>query len=197
MNGIIRMQKNLKKNQLLKIVPEDVSLACTAKVKSIRDDCITVSTDTHLKDGICECFSTTETGIIYFKSSIAKNCGYYSVKIPKNHIIIQRREYSRIPLKQNTILKGNSAQADVVIIDLSAGGAQILCNSELKMSENYEITIKLGNNISVKTMFTPIRQEKTDENNYAVSGKFKQISHKDRITLIQYCFSRLMENTNK
>ena len=42
-----------------------------------------------------------------------------------------------------------------------------------------------------------IRVEKGDNGLYTISGRFTQLSNVDKMTLIQYCMQKEMENQNK
>ena len=61
-----------KENQIIKIVPENVELSCSAKVEEIYDDYVILSlikSNAQL-DGNVECFSVVGDGILYFVSTM-------------------------------------------------------------------------------------------------------------------------------
>ena len=191
------MNELFKENQIVKIVPQDVSLSCSAVIVKCEDNKIIVKPKTKQNDlnGDCECFSVTSAGIIYFKGAILTEGDKYKINV-LNYTVMQRREYSRIKFNQKICLKQNDKEYFVIVTDLSAGGMKILSENELKMSGEYSCTLELGRT-NLAVTYTPIRQEKNEDNSFIISGKFENISHKDRIALIQYSFSRQMESTNK
>ena len=196
------MLSTFKENQIIKIVPQDVEAACNLSVIDSCEEFLIVSklmeTNSEIT-GKVECFTMADDGIIYFKSKISKIDGnQYKLTLPISHQVLQRREYTRIEYNSNIILMTDvNQQIDALVTDLSAGGMRVVSKQELSMSMDYEFTLKYDKGQTVSAMFSPIREDKTDNGTYVTSGKFKMISNKDRISLAQFCFRKHMENTNK
>ena len=189
-----------KVNQVIKIVPEAVELACSANVDEICEDYIVVSllkTNAQLS-GRVECFSVVEDGILYFVSNIENiGNGMYKLSGSDNFTTLQRRQYTRISHSQDLTLKDNDTLIEVKTTDLSAGGMRILSPTELSLSNDYDFTLELDKSTIITAKFSPIRADKMSDGMFAISGKFKLITNRARISLVQYCFRVKMESTNK
>lgn len=191
-----------KKNQIIKIVPQDVDASCSLSVVDCCDEFLIVSRDTNCHreiTGKVECFSMTEDGVIYFKSKISKiNEEQYKLTLPITHNILQRREYTRIEFNSTiSLISEDDKQVEATITDISAGGMKIISQQELSISNDYKFNLNLDKTQDIKAVFEPIRQDKNADGSYLTSGKFKMISNKDRILLAQFCFRKHMENNNK
>lgn len=191
-----------KKNQIIKIVPQDVEAACNLLVLDSCDEFLIVEKEQacHREiTGKVECFSMSDDGILYFKSKISKiDENQYKLTLPIAHQLLQRREYTRIEYNSNIILNSHdSIQVDALVTDISAGGMRLVSQKELSLSLEYNFSLKLDKLQEISAVFVPIRQDKNDNGTYVTSGKFKMISNKDRILLAQFCFRKHMENTNK
>jgi len=196
------MLLNFKENQTIKIVPQDVDASCNLTVVDSCDEFLVVKRQKPCSreiTGKVECFSMAEEGIVYFKSKISKiDDAQYKLTLPITHNTLQRREYTRIEFNANVVLTTNSnQQIDALVTDLSAGGMKLISQKELSMSEDFAFSLKLDKTQEISALFSPIREDKNDNDTYITSGKFKKISNKDRIALAQFCFRKQMENTNK
>ena len=67
----------------------------------------------------------------------------------------------------------------------------------IDMEKIYNITIKLDNEQEVKCKYQLIRVEKGDNGLYTISGKFANLSNIDKMTLVQFCMKKDMENMSK
>ena len=65
------------------------------------------------------------------------------------------------------------------------------------MEKVYNITVKLDNDQEVKCKYQLIRVEKGDNGLYTISGRFTNLSNIDKMTLVQFCMKKDMENLNK
>ena len=81
------------------------------------------------------------------------------------------------------------------IIDISAGGLKIETKEQLQLLNEYLISLEIENN-KLNMVFEPIRLE-VGNGVFISSGRFKGISSYDRISLVQYCFSKQIENSIK
>lgn len=194
------MTQILKENQIIKVVPQDVEQACSMRIKEVSEKYlkITCEKNTNELSGNAEFFAVANDGIVYFQSNIEKTDeNDYKVILPPAHKILQRREYSRIEFHAPVTLKSENNEIKVVTIDISAGGMQVLSENEISMSTDYDFSLALDKNQKVEAILAPIRQDKTADNKYLISGRFKLLKNKDRIALVQFCFRKQMENTNK
>lgn len=196
------MLSTFKENQIVKIVPQDVEAACNLVVVDSCDDFLIVKRESQAKreiTGKVECFTMAENGIIYFKSKISKiDDEQYKITLPITHQVLQRREYTRIDFNANIVLSADdNSTIDALVTDLSAGGMRLISSKELSISKEYQFVLKYDKAQEISAIFSPMREDKTSDETYVTSGKFKMISNKDRIALAQFCFRKHMENTNK
>ena len=196
------MLLEFKENQIIKVVPQDVESTCSVRVLDSCEQflCVTVVNPQSGREltGKAECFMLADEGVVYFKSKITKiDEQQYKLTLPITHKVLQRREYTRIQFNAPVELRGESQQFDVLVTDLSAGGMKLIAAKELSMSEDYSFTLQLDKQQSINADFSPIRQDKNENSTYVTSGKFKNLSNKDRITLAQFCFRKQMESINK
>ena len=193
------MNEVFKINQILKIIPEDVNSSFSAKILKLDKDFIFAASNTKQIDinEICECFCITESGIAYFKTNIESINEEYRLVFPENITLLQRREYSRVNYNNKITLDCDNKKISVLVTDISAGGMKILSEQRLEIKKIYTGTRCLGKNTEITIQYLLIRQEKNKDGLFEISGKFYNLPHKDKISLIQYCFSRQMETTNK
>ena len=197
------MLLEFKKNQTIKIVPQDVDAACNLSVVDSCDEFLIVSREKSCGreiTGKVECFSMTESGIVYFKSKISKiDDNQYKLTLPITHNVLQRREYTRIEFNAGILLTSEDKQQQIkaIVTDISAGGMRLVSENELSISKDYSFDLNFDKTQNISAVFSPIREDKNEDGTYVTSGKFKKISNKDRISLAQFCFRKHMENTNK
>ena len=67
----------------------------------------------------------------------------------------------------------------------------------INIENEYSVTIKLSNEQEVKCKYQLIRVEKDDNGKYTISGRFVNQSNIDKMTLVQFCMKKDMENSNK
>ena len=195
------MISTFKKNQIIKIVPQEVEASCNLQIVDCCEEFLTVKKEKENRyeiTGKVECFTMADDGVIYFNSKISRiNDELYKLTLPISHNILQRREYTRIEFNSSVILKSTNNEIEAKIIDLSAGGMRVSSTDELAMSADYSFNLMLDKTQTITAEFSPIREDKNNDDTYITSGKFKMISNKDRILLAQFCFKKHMENTNK
>lgn len=205
------MKQIIENGRDFKIIPQNFQSATVFEVKSIKDDCfeaeLSFVNEDELKDYFnneeVEIFGSCEDGLVYFVTEILdRNGKTLTIKLPKSHKSIQRREYSRIDFNGKVEFQ-NCANMTVVAKDLSAGGVRVLTDTSLEIGKEYPITIYLSNNMAINTTIQPIRISESDQKTESgkdmlmVSGRFKNIESVDRIALVQYSFKALMEAENK
>lgn len=196
------MRELISKSKEFKILPKDISGATKCVVKEAIDEDFEVELATSEKYNqgeVVELFSITPQGILYFETEI-KSVNGKDVKIayPNEHKLLQRREYTRIDFAKNIFLiTKDSKEIKATTTDLSAGGMKLTTASQLELSEVYSIDLNLDKSTLIKVSFQPIRVETDNLMGYTVSGRFKNIKNIDRISLVQFCFRKQMENQNK
>lgn len=194
------MLQSFKQNQIIKIIPTEINNACSATIIDTEKETITVKTNcpNTVLNGDCECFCATDSGVNYFKAKV-KEIGNntYELFSLSSYITMQRREYSRITLNTETTFKSGEENIKVLVTDFSAGGMKVTSKKELLINSNYSFSLEITPKLIINNTFTPIRQSKREDESYEISGKFTNITNKERISIIQYCFTRKMEDTNK
>ena len=91
----------------------------------------------------------------------------------------------------------NDTVHKVRTLDLSAGGMKLRTEENIDIEKDYKVSIKLSNEQEVKCKYQLIRVEKGDNGLYTISGRFTNLSNIDKMTLIQFCMKKDMENLNK
>ena len=146
-----------------------------------------------------EVFGVNNVGLVYFETKIvSKENDIIELALTQDFSIIQRREYSRVGMKQGGItFKDMPQDAVKEVLDISAGGAKILVNQSLDTDKIYDIEVSLSNNMTIDCALKPIRVENNNDGTYTISGKFVNLENVDRIVLVQYAFKIKMEEQNK
>ena len=67
----------------------------------------------------------------------------------------------------------------------------------IDIEKEYKVTIKLSEEQDIKCKYQLIRVEKGDSGIYTISGRFVNLSNIDKMTLVQFCMKKDMENLNK
>ena len=75
--------------------------------------------------------------------------------------------------------------------------AKLQTSDNIDIEQTYDVTLKLSDEQEIKCKYQLIRVEKGDNNLYTISGRFTSLSNIDKMTLIQYCMKKDMENSNK
>ena len=190
-----------------KIIPNNFENAGTFLLLDATDEIIRAQLNliddaelSDYKDGSSvEVFGVNNAGLVYFETKIlSRNGNIIELAATDDYSIIQRREYSRVDLKQGTIIfKDIDSDLVVDISDISAGGAKIVAKQPLELNKHYDIEICLSNNMRIDCAFKPIRVNEDNCGTYTISGKFIDLENVDRIVLVQYAFKIKMENQNK
>ena len=146
-----------------------------------------------------EVFGVNNVGLVYFETKIiSRDKNIIELALTQDYSIIQRREYSRVNLKQGKIEFKDLAQ-DIVkdVLDISAGGIRLVLAQSLDTDKIYDIEIQLSNNMRIECSLKPIRVQENDNKTFTISGKFVNLENMDRIVLVQYAFKIKMEEQNK
>lgn len=204
------MKNLLKKNQKIYVVPKDIKGAVSSNIISKEKNLIKFGIDTknltyyEAKKEI-EIFTIADEGMLYFKAmteTIDNNENTICVSFdPKKYDLLQRREYTRIEFEKEFTLKDKENEYVCSTIDISAGGMKILADKPFSPEEDYLIEFSLESNIPIQCFFRPIRvdeiklKNKTTKN--IISGRFVALKNIDKIAIVQFCFKKQSENTNK
>ena len=181
------------------ILSRSIDNATTCKVTSVEEDCFVVELENEGKyevDESVELFAMTDRGQLYFETIVKSVQGKtLSIWYPIVHKFLQRREYSRILTEKAIKLQDDSKDIEAIIIDISAGGIKVKTKQPLVLLKKYNTSIDIENK-NIECIFEPIRIE-TDGEFYTSSGRFLNLDSTDRISLVQYCFRKQIENSNK
>ena len=200
------MKELLKIDQKISMVPEDINGALSTKIKKVIGNSIEVTVSKEdlefykLQDSV-EMFTVVDEGMLYFKpiiSEIRKDEGVVKVDFDKEkYDLLQRREFTRIDLDKEFTLKDEDKDYVCKCVDISAGGMKFITSAELSVEKDYSIEFSLESNIPIQCYFKPIRTDKQENNKNIVSGRFIALKNIDKIAIVQFCFKKQMENTNK
>lgn len=204
------MKKLLKKDQKIFMTPEDIKGALSSVIKKCIGHTIEVEVKdddlNYYKEGdVVEMFTVVDDGMLYFKPSVVfidKTNKIVKVEYNKEQYdLLQRREYTRIELDKEFTLKDEDENKDYICscIDLSAGGMKFVTEAELTTAKDYLVEFTLESLIPILCYFKPIRvdREKGRSKKNIVSGRFIALKNIDKIAIVQFCFKKQMENTNK
>lgn len=196
------MRELVKKEQLVTIVPQDFKQSNKGRVLDVDMDGFRMELkykpDGLLKNHICDFYSLTDNGYLYFESYIQNlENNVITIANPVKHRFLQRRKFTRIKFIEDLELTLGEVSHKVRTLDLSAGGMKLQTSENIDMGQEYKVSVKLGEDQYVKCRYQLIRMEKGDNGLYTISGRFVNLSNIDKMTLIQFCMKKDMENKNK
>ena len=193
------MRNEITKNKELYILSRSVDNAEKCIVTEICEDCFKIKLKNKRKyevDESVELFTMTNNGQLYFETIVKDvNDEILAVWFPISYKYLQRRQYSRIQLQKETELITEDKNIYAKILDISAGGLKVETKEQLQLLKEYKIGLEIENN-KLNMIFEPIRIEAGNDG-FVSSGRFKGISSYERISLVQYCFRKQIENSNK
>jgi c-di-GMP-binding flagellar brake protein YcgR len=147
---------------------------------------------------ICDFYSLTDNGYLYFESYIqALDGNIISIANPVKHRFLQRRKFTRIKFLEDIVLTCDGISHNAKTLDISAGGMKISTTENIDIEKEYHVSIKLSDEQEVKCRYQLIRVEKGDNGIYTISGRFTHLSNIDKMTLVQFCMKKDMESMNK
>lgn len=196
------MRELVKVDQDVLIVPKDFKLTNKGKVISVDEKGFQMKVNYPTRgievNHICEFFSQTENGMLYFESytSDMEN-NILTIANPVKHRFLQRRKFTRITFLQDTKLYRDDVSYDIQTLDLSAGGLKFKSKEHINIETEYNVDIVLSDEQTITCKIQLIRIEKLDDGMYVLSGKFLILNNIDKMTLIQYCMKKNMELLNK
>ena len=196
------MRELIKEQQLVTIVPQNFKNTNKGRVLSVTQDGFRMELkykpEGLLQNHICDFYSMTDNGYLYFESYIENlENNVISIANPVKHRFLQRRKFTRIKFVENMVLSHEGISYKVSSLDLSAGGMKLRATENIGMDVEYDVEVKLTNERVVKCKYQLIRMEKGDNGLYTISGRFVNQSNIDKMTLIQFCMQKNMENSNK
>ena len=188
------------KNSTFYIVPENIENINNFKLLKYNDEYIVLnspqlSTEFTKNENI-EVFTNSTKGIIYFKSKVYEySNNNLTLLKPENYQILQRRENERIILNENITLMEDNNKICAKLSDLSVGGMKIECENQLKINNAYRVELNFDN-INLQFTFTPLRIS-FENDIYNISGQLTADKASDKIELVQYCYKKLFEQSNR
>lgn len=196
------MRELIKKDQLVTIIPHDFKDTNKGKVTEVSLDgfCMQLKYIPRglLKRNVCDFYSLTENGYLYFESYIKDVQGnVVSIANPKKHRFLQRRKYTRINFVEDLELVYNDIVHHVQTVDLSAGGMKLRTKENINIELAYRVCIRLNDEIEINCKYKLIRVEKDNEGIYTISGQFSGLSNIDKMSLVHFCMKKSMETANK
>lgn len=196
------MGEILEKEQIINVVPVNFKNYNKGKIIDFidREFLLEVfqSPDNILANKMMEFYSQTKNGMLYFSSTVTEiNGNVLKIQMPIKHRFLQRRAFTRVKFIQKLDFKKEGKTFDVESIDLSAGGLKLKSSEYVDINGKYEVYIRLSVNKKIRSEFELIRIEKNEENAYTLSGRFQNLSNADKMTLIQFCMKKNIENLNK
>jgi c-di-GMP-binding flagellar brake protein YcgR len=196
------MRELIKEEQLVTVVPQDFKNSNKGRVLGVDSEGFRMELKYEpkglIKNHICDFYSLTDNGYLYFESYIKDlEQNVISIANPVKHRFLQRRKFTRIKFVENLELVYDDNVYKVRTLDLSAGGMKLCSENSIDIDKEYRVSIALGNEQVVNCKYQLIRMEKGDNGLYTISGRFTNLSNVDKMTLIQYCMKKDMENMNK
>lgn len=196
------MRELLKKDQIVTIVPHDFKDTNKGKITEVSMEGFKMKLK-YVPKGliqkhICDFYSLTDNGYLYFESYIRELDGnVVAIANPKKHRFLQRRKFTRIKFLEDLQLEHEGTVHNVHTLDLSAGGMKLKTTENINIEYEYNVSIKLNDEIEVNCKYQLIRVEKLDDGTYTISGRFTNLSNVDKMSLVHFCMKKSMENDNK
>ncbi len=196
------MRELIKNDQIVTIVPQDFKKTNKGRILEVSNDGFRMELkykpEGLIVNHICDFYSFTDNGYLYFESYIkALENNVITIANPVKHRFLQRRKFTRIKYLENLILSCGDKQHEVRTLDLSAGGMKLTTADNIDMEKLYDVSIKLSEEQEIKCKYQLIRVEKNDNGKYTISGRFVNLSNIDKMTLVQFCMKKDMENLTK
>lgn len=197
------MNELVKIDQDVTIVPKDFNFTNKGSVTSVSAKGFRMKmkypTTGFKVNYICEFYSHTPNGILFFKSHPTElTDNEMFIANPIKHRFLQRRQFTRINfVTESSMVDKLDKHYDITTVDLSAGGLKFITANSIDLDREYKIEIKLNDEQTVYCWLQPIRMEKQDTGKFMLSGRFVNQTNVDKMTLIQYCMNKNMEAKNQ
>ena len=196
------MRELIKDNQIVTIVPQDFKKTNKGKVLDVTSEGFRMELkykpEGLMINHICDFYSFTDNGYLYFESYIQNlENNVITIANPVKHRFLQRRKYTRIKFIEDLMLTNGDISHKVRTLDLSAGGMKLRTEDNIDMDKDYDVSIRLSDEQLINCKYQLIRVEKGNDSLYTISGRFTSLSNIDKMTLVQFCMKKDMENLNK
>lgn len=196
------MRELIKDNQIVTIVPQDFKKTNKGKVLDVTSEGFRMELkykpEGLMINHICDFYSFTDNGYLYFESYIQNlENNVITIANPVKHRFLQRRKYTRIKFIEDLMLTNGDISHKVRTLDLSAGGMKLRTEDNIDMDKDYDVSIRLSDEQVINCKYQLIRVEKGNDSLYTISGRFTSLSNIDKMTLVQFCMKKDMENLNK
>ena len=197
MNELVKIDQNVT------IVPKDFNFTNKGAVTEVSEKGFRMKmkypTTGVNKNYICDFYSQTPNGILFFSSyaSEVKDNELF-IANPIKHRFLQRRQFTRISFIIETTMTDKEGNTyNISTLDLSAGGLKFTTDTSIDLDKEYKIKIDLNEEQTIYCWLQPIRMEKLDTGKFRLSGRFVLQVNVEKMTLIQYCMNKNMEDKNK
>ncbi len=196
------MRELIKEEQIVTIIPQDFKNSNKGRILEVGMDGFRMELkykpEGLIKNHICDFYSLTDNGYLYFESYIKElQNNVISIANPVKHRFLQRRKFTRIKFLEDLELVNEDTIHKIRTLDISAGGMKIQSSDNIDMEKEYKVSIKLSEEHVINCKYQLIRVEKGDNSLYTISGRFTALSNVDKMTLVQFCMKKDMENLNK
>lgn len=196
------MRELIKNEQLVTIVPHDINKTNRGTVLDVSMEgfkmALIYKPDGLLVNHICDFYSLTDNGYLYFESYIqALENNIITIANPVKHRFLQRRKFTRIKFIEDIVLTNDDITHNARTLDISAGGMKITTEENIDIEKEYNVTLKLSDEQDIKCRYQLIRIEKNDTGKYIISGRFSHLNNIDKMTLVQFCMKKDMETMTK
>lgn len=196
------MRELIKNEQFVTVVPQDFKKTNKGRVIDVAVDGFRLELkykpEGLVVNHICDFYSLTDNGYLYFESYIqALENNVVTIANPIKHRFLQRRKFTRVKYIENLELISQDIVHKIRTLDISAGGMKLTTNENIDMEKIYDVVLKLSDEQVIKCKYQLIRIEKNDNGQYTISGRFSNLSNIDKMTLIQFCMKKDMENITK
>jgi hypothetical protein len=196
------MRELVKNDQMVTVVPQDFKKTNKGKVLEVFPDGFRMELKFKPEglnvNHICDFYSYTDNGYLYFESYIqALENNVITIANPVKHRFLQRRKFTRIKFLEDLELTCGDITHKIRTLDLSAGGMKVRTQENIDIEKEYNVTLRLSDEQEIKCRYQLIRVERDDSGMYTISGRFTMLSNIDKMTLVQYCMKKDMENQSK
>lgn len=196
------MRELVKNNQLVTIIPQDFKNTNKGRVLDVSMDGFRMELkykpEGLMLNHICDFYSFTDNGYLYFESYIQGiENNVITIANPVKHKFLQRRKYTRIKFIEDLELVNDTSVHKVRTLDISAGGMKLTTSENIDIEKEYNVALKLSDEQEIKCKYQIIRIERGANGAYTVSGRFTALGNIDKMTLVQFCMKKDMENLNK
>ena len=196
------MKELLEKDQIINVVTQNLKNSNKGRIIEVQERNFTLELF-HTAEGISvnkilEFYSQTKNGMLYFNSApINIEGNSITIQNPRKHKFLQRRAYTRLNFSQEMICTQEDKEYKIHSIDISAGGMRLKTNERLDLDSEYDLAISLKGAEKLNCKLQLIRIEKNENGSYTLSGRFQNLSNVDKMTLIQFCMRKSIENANR